>query len=242
MRVHIGIALDDRDRPLPDARPGVYRYELTADRVPLLRMSRRGDGKLQLDQLEHEHPLFREVIQAMVMLSSTTESLQPEDYEGVEQAVAMLVPEVVANCNGFLPDGLLKLDTADGMTQQRPFFTISKAQRQEDLARVVRSLLPRMIDELLKGLANHVAEEIGRLQYLGPLRSYPPRHLAFAQYHDPNWYAGGGYAWDVVRRDARVSEQVNAWLGSKDRLQTPYELRSVNSWDWVTWKYRSGMA
>ncbi len=66
--------------------------------------------------------------------------------------------------------------------------------------------------------------EMSRLQYLGPLRSYPPRHLAFAQHHDPNWYAGGGYAWDVVRRDARVRALVNEWLNSPDRLQTPYEL------------------
>ncbi len=224
MRVYFGIALDDRDRPLPDARPGVYRYELVADEAPLLRMSRRRDGRLQLDRLEHEHPVFREVIRAMVMLSSTTEALQPEDFEGVEQAVAMLVPEVVASCTGFLPDGLPKFAAVEGMTQQGLFFTISKARRQEDLAAAVRSFLPRKIDELLKGLANHVAEEIGRLQYLGPLRSYPPRHLAFAQHHDPNWYAGGGYAWDVVRRDARVRELVNAWLGSADRLQTPYEL------------------
>jgi len=63
-----------------------------------------------------------------------------------------------------------------------------------------------------------------RLRYLGPLRSYPPRHLAFAQHHDPNWYAGGGYAWDVVRRDAEVRKLVNQWLTAKDRLQTPYEL------------------
>jgi hypothetical protein len=56
------------------------------------------------------------------------------------------------------------------------------------------------------------------------LRSYPPRHLAFSQYHDSNWYAGGGYAWDVVRRDAKVRESVNAWLSAPDRLQTPYEL------------------
>lgn len=224
MRVHFGIALDDRDRPLPEAEPGVYRYELEADGAPLLRMSRRRDGKLQLDRLEHEHPVFREVIRAMVMLSSTTESLRPEDYEGVDQAVAELVPEVVATCTGFLPDSLPKYASAEGAAQQGLFFTISKGRRQEDLAAAVRSFLPRKIDELLKGLASHVAEEIGRLQYLGPLRSYPPRHLAFAQHHDPNWYAGGGYAWDVVRRDGSVRELVNAWLGSADRLQTPYRL------------------
>jgi hypothetical protein len=65
---------------------------------------------------------------------------------------------------------------------------------------------------------------VRRLLYLGPLRSYPPRHLAFSQHHDPNWFAGGGYAWDVVRTHDDVRRRVNAWLGDATRLKTPYEL------------------
>jgi len=222
MMIYLGIALDDMDRPLPEAMPEIHTYELHADGESLLRMSRRRDGKLQLDRLDHEHPVFREAIKAMVMLSSTTEALRPEDFEGVDEAVAELVPEVVAANSRFLPDGLARSEsfTPGGQT----LFTISKARRKEDLASAIRSFLPRKIDEMLKGVAVAVSSEIGRLQYLGPLRSYPPRHLAFAQHHDPNWYAGGGYAWDVVRRDARVRGLVNDWLNSAERLQTPYEL------------------
>jgi hypothetical protein len=58
---------------------------------------------------------------------------------------------------------------------------------------------------------------------LGPLRSYPPRTFALAQHYDPHWFAGGGYAWEVVQRNAEVRAAVNAWLGA-DRLQTRYEL------------------
>lgn len=36
------------------------------------------------------------------------------------------------------------------------------------------------------------SNELFRLTYLGPLRSYPARHLAFAEDHDRNWKAGGG--------------------------------------------------
>jgi hypothetical protein len=79
------------------------------------------------------------------------------------------------------------------------------------------------LDELIKGSSQAVAQELKKLQYLGPLRSFPPRHLAFSEHEDANWYAGGGYAWDVVRRDDRVREAVNKWLGS-DKLQTPYKL------------------
>ena len=224
MSIYLGIALDDMDRPLPDALPQIHSYELLADGESFFRMSRRRDGKLQLDMLDHEHPVFSEAIKAMVLLSSTTESLTPEDFEGLGEAIAELVPEMVASSSRFLPDGLAKSDSLGGSFQEGMFFTISKSRRQEDLGAALRSFLPRRIDEMLKGISNAVSDAVGQLQYLGPLRSYPPRHFAFAQHHDPNWYAGGGYAWDVVRRDSKVRRQVNEWLASRERLQTPYEL------------------
>jgi hypothetical protein len=76
----------------------------------------------------------------------------------------------------------------------------------------------------VNGLSDAIEGEIRRLRYLGPLRSYPPRHLAFAQHQDLNWFAGGGYAWDVVRTNPEVRRLVNAWLGDTTRLRSPYEL------------------
>jgi DNA-directed RNA polymerase subunit H (RpoH/RPB5) len=223
MLLNLGIGLDDQDRPLPESIPEIHTYELLADGQSLLRMSRRRDGKLQLDRLDHDHPVFREVIKAMVLLSTTTETIHPEDFEGLDEAIAELVPEVAAKSTQFLPDGLAESNVFSPGGQPR-LFTISKARRKEELSAAVRSFLPRKIDELLRGISQVVTGELSRLRYLGPLRSYPPRHLAFAQHHDPNWYAGGGYAWDVVRRDAQVRKLVNEWLSAPYRLQTPYEL------------------
>lgn len=62
------------------------------------------------------------------------------------------------------------------------------------------------------------------LSYLGPLRSYPPRHMAFAVQDDTNWAAGGGRAWDQMRKSKSLRDEVNTWLGSKERLQTPCRL------------------
>ncbi len=220
----VGISLDDQDRPLPDAIPEVHAYEVVADGKSLLRMSKRRDGKLQLDRLDHEHPVFREVLKAIVETSTTAESIHPSDYEGLDEAITSIVPEIVTSVGRFLPEGLLRSEafTPGG---QMALFPVSRGRRREDLAAAVRFFIPRTIDELISGIGQVVAEELSRLQYLGPLRSYPPRHLAFAQQHDPNWFAGGGYAWDVVRRDTEVRKQVNAWLTAPDRLQTPYELR-----------------
>jgi len=203
--------------------PEVLSYSITTDNAQLLQMSKRRNGKLQLDRLDHEQPLFREVLKAIVETSTTAESIHPSDYEGLDEAIAGIVPDISAMIGKFLPKGLIRSE-ADLEGKQTSLFPVSRGRRREDLAAAVRFFIPRTLDELIKGIGQAVAEELTCLQYLGPLRSYPPRHLAFAQSHDPNWLAGGGYAWDVVRRDAEVRKLVNAWLIAPDRLQTPYEL------------------
>jgi predicted ATPase len=220
----VGIELGDQGEPLQDATPAVMSYEIEADGISLLRMSRRRDGHFQLDRLDHEHPVFRGVIRAIVETATTTEALSAADFEGLNDAIAALVPEITVQVEKFLPIGLVRSEHPVGGTDQPTLFPISRGRRKEDLAAAVSFFLPRTLDELIRGLNDAVARELSRLRYLGPLRSYPPRHLAFSQHHDPNWFAGGGYAWEVVRRDESVRAAVNAWLGSEKRLQTSYEL------------------
>ena len=208
---------------VPSGNPEVLSYEIGGDGKQLLQMSKRTDGKLQLDRLDLEHPLFRDVVKAIVETSTTSETIKPSDYEGLDDAISDIVPEIFAKAGNFIPDGLIKSDDFSE-TGQLSFFPVSRGRRKEDLAAAVRFFIPRKLDDLLKGLMKSIQNEINRLQYLGPLRSYPPRHLAFSQHQDPNWFSGGGYAWDVVRDDPHVRELVNTWLSEKGRLQTPYEL------------------
>jgi AAA ATPase domain len=209
---------------VPSGSPQVQRYEISVDGNSILRMSRRRDGDLQLDQLDHQHPVFRGVIKAIVETATTTEVLTTADYEGVDEAITTLVPNIRAQLGKFLPSGLLPPERLPVVGEQSMLFPISRGHRKEDLAAAMRFFLPRTLDELIRGVNDTVGQELSRLRYLGPLRSYPPRHLAFAQHHDPNWFAGGGYAWDVVRRDEHVRNALNSWLKAPDRLQSPYEL------------------
>jgi hypothetical protein len=222
--ITIGIELDDLGHPRDGAVPQVQTYQIETDGAAVLTMSRRPDGRLQLDRLDYEHKVFRELLKNMVLSATTTESFAPEDFALLREAIDRLVPEVVARVKGFLPQGLLRFEERMTAGGQMAFFPISKGRRKEDLAAAAESYLPWILHELMGGLAEALKGELSRLRYLGPLRSYPPRHLAFAQHHDPNWYAGGGYAWDVLRRDPAVRQAVNAWLGAPERLQTPYQL------------------
>jgi hypothetical protein len=201
----------------------VERFGLVVDEAPLLSMSARPGGVLRLDRLEHQHPAFRELLRGILMLATTTDTVRNEDFGELAGVLDALVPRVTARCRGLVPriEDESEATPADATPELLP---VSRGRRQEDLSRAARLFLPGALRDLVGGLAAAVEAETRRLRYLGPLRSYPPRHLAFAQHHDPNWFAGGGYAWDVVRTREDIRRQVNGWLGDAARLKSPYEL------------------
>jgi hypothetical protein len=237
----LGIELDDQDRPKFGAEPRVDSIEISGDGVELLRMSHRPvpanadslSSYLRLDRLASDHPVFRQVIKAIVENRTTSEEIRPEDFDGIDETISKILPELVIRVDQFFPSNVeLSKSAGEEMTPINMLFPVSKANRQNDLAAAVWFILPRTLNDLIKGLSDALADELKQLQYLGPLRSFPPRHLAFAENEDANWYAGGGYAWDVVRRDDAVRDSVNGWLGS-NKLKTPYKLvvRSLQAID-----------
>jgi len=230
--IALGIELDKEERPRPGAEPRVDSIEIAGDGVELLRMSWRpvaakADGQstaLRVDRLATGHAIFRQVLGAIVENQTTSEQMRPEDFEVASGAIAALLPQLIVRVEQFFPASveLPKAESSE-LSPASMLFPVSRGNRKEDIAQAISFLLPRILNDLIKGLTDAVANELAQLQYLGPLRSFPPRHLAFAENEDANWYAGGGYAWDVVRRDEAVRRAVNNWLGAK-KLKTGYRL------------------
>lgn len=230
VNITTGMPLDDQDQPLPDAMPHVISYELENDKSTLLRMSRRPGNQMALDMLPYKHPVLQRIISALLEGFTTTGTVTEEDLESLEKPIAEIIAGLRAPMGTLFPKGL-KDDSRDeeaGGAKQMSLFPVGRGNREEDLAKAVRFFLPRTLDELIQELNNLLRSEINRFQYLGPLRSYPARHLAFAEHEDVNWHAGGGYAWDVVRRNKEVRDKVNSWLCDAKRLSTPYELSIKN--------------
>lgn len=233
LSIALGIELDDQDRPKPGAEPRVDSVEISGDGIELLRMSRRrsaarDDGvvsTLRVDRLAADHVVFRQILEAIIETQTTSETVRPEDLKAADEAISQLLPDLVVRVEQFFPSAV-ELPKAEGadVPAAGVLFPLSRGNRSEDIAQAVRFVLPRTLNELIKGLSDTLASELRHLQYLGPLRSFPPRHLAFAEHEDANWYAGGGYAWDVVRRNDAVRAAVNGWLGNADKLKTPYKL------------------
>ena len=219
----IGVELEIREFDRGD-RIRVARFVVQADGAPLITMNARAGGPMGLN-LHHGHPVFRELCRAILMFATTAQEIREEDFVPLGEALDALVPGITARTSGLFP----RIDEEAEASEEEMegwggLLPVSRGQRGEDLAGAVRLFVPRALRDLVGGIGEVLESEIRRLRYLGPLRSYPPRHLAFSQHHDPNWFAGGGYAWDVVRINEDVRQRVNRWLGDADRLKTPYEL------------------
>ncbi len=227
--ITIGMPLDDEDKAVAGATPGIISFELESRGEMLIRMSKRPDGNMAVDRLNDEHPVVRQIIIAVLESYTTTQTVTESDYAALKEAIAEIIASLRVTGGTFFPKGVTLKDAQQDENQsQLPFFTVSRGGREEDLTKALRFFLPRSLDDLVSGLTKAVDAELQRIQYLGPLRSYPPRHLAFSEHDDLNWFAGGGYAWDVVRKNASVREKVNSWLNNPERLKTPYELSILN--------------
>ena len=200
------------------------RFVIQVDGRLLLAMSARRDGQLRLDRLDYDHPGFRDVFRAILAVGTTTQQIRNDDLERLGKVLDDVVQGITAKRHGLFPRIEEDSDEAQDPAQIS-LLPISRGRRPEDLAQAARTFLPQVLSDIVGGLSDILETEVRKLVYLGPLRSYPPRHLAFSQHHDPNWLAGGGHAWDVVRTREDVRARVNAWLGDASRLKTPYELQ-----------------
>ncbi len=195
----------------------VESFSLLADGQEVLNMSLRRDGKLILNSLDYTHPLIKQVIDDSVL------TIRAESQPVIEEAINKLVPKITAQIFRLLPESILvdgkSIETGSDYWQLR-----NHEEGKKQLADQISFWLPRVLQDLIRGITESVEREMRRLRYLGPFRSYPPRHFAFARQQDANWEAGGGNAWDTLLINHQVRERVNAWLGDSEKMKTPYQL------------------
>jgi Uncharacterized conserved protein len=199
--------------------PRVMTYKIEADGIPIITMSIRKGGFLRLDTVNNDHPVFKSLIEAIIISSTTTDKVNSKDFDFLNSAIFELTSNILVESPKFLPQGVKGI-----LRESLELLTVSKGQRHENLLAAFKIFFPRLIDEIIRGLNDMVENQINRFRYLGPLRSYPPRHIAFAQYHDQNWQAGGGFAWEEIRKHPELQRKINEWLGDSNKLTTPYEL------------------
>jgi hypothetical protein len=216
--LNVGMPLDDVGQPVPGQSTRLIFYSVERDGRNILRLSRRPDGFMQLDRLGDG------TIQSLsdgVLANYTTLGQAPTDTERAQlrRAAQELVPSLRFRCVRLLPSSIVGMEFAP-----QQLVPVGRDKREEDLANTMRFFLPRAVAELVSDVNRALERQVERLSYLGPLRSFPTRHFGFVDENDRNWFAGGGYAWDVVRTNESVRYAVNRWLGA-EALQTRYRLQ-----------------
>ena len=192
---------------------GLKRFVLKIDDAELLSISARRGRHMGINRIDHKHPILRDLVRRrLLQVTQTRESLDEDFANHLPRMLNLLVPNITAGARGLFPR-IEREFTGDDLYRSRREETVSAMVPIEALS------------DLIACLGTAFEDEIRRLSYLGPLRSYPPRHNVFSQQEDLNRFAGGGYAWDVVRDDPEVRFLVNKWLGDPERLKTPYELQ-----------------
>lgn len=206
--------------------PRVVSYQIIVDGATLLKASLKGSGlnwRMMIDVLDTDHSVMRSLFGAMELSQAASESKTDTSMQSaIKAGVDAVVPSLTLERGKFLSTGL----TAESFSRLKAFQFEENEQRParaDDIEKIVRLFLPNSLQQLIQGLGTAITSQLQDLHYLGPLRSYPARHLAFHEDGNANWLAGGGFAWDVVKQDAAIRRRVNQWLGA-DFMKTPYEL------------------
>lgn len=217
--------------------PVITSYSIAIDGKELFSMGFREEKILRIERLNFDHPVLKDLLKNIIEGGTTLQKVQDSDINISEKIIRKSLTRYRFRCDHFIPNELIKTD--EDMKKQSFIYPVSQGTRDDDVGKAIELFLPRILNDIVSGIWNELSQNLTNLEYLGPLRSYPPRHLAFTESEDHNWRAGGGFAWDILRKDQSVRDKINEWLGNKDRLKTPYrlEIKDFSSLEEITSEY-----
>lgn len=184
--------------------------------------------KLRIAHIDQRYPALQDAIEVMAQVAWPSKIGPIGKAANIDHiANATLRNLVVAD--RFLPNGVFNVRETMAMTDESDS-SAHRYQRDSRRVTVASRILTQAVDNLLRNLSEVVTDQLERLSYLGPIRTYPPRNFVFEEDQDPDWLAGGGQAYEIVRRDKGVRDAINKWLGNADKLSTPYEILAEHFW------------
>lgn len=199
LRLSIGIELDDQDKPIKGEEPKIYSYEVLAGGEEFIKLGYRPEGKFKIDIVNNENILLKRLSKLISEGGINASELS------FEEEIKEIIPDLKFDINSFTPSGISKRLNINSFNNRQVHFI-------------------NFINSFIQFLNRCLNEELQKMEYLGPLRSYPPRIIESAEDNDPNFKAGGGFAWKKVLQDQSLRKKINKWLSSGENLQTPYEL------------------
>jgi len=180
---------------------------------------------LKVDVVNQAHPVIERILKYAADSNLWRPAAAGDRMKALADEVDRLVPDLRIDTDGFLP---LKLVDVKDLA-----FSSAAKDEREEMESAGYTMDVRSTRRFFRVLLNELVSDIGRVardtllqtRYLGPLRSYPPRHIAFTESADLGTHAGGGSAWAELLRNPGVRKKVNAWLSDAKKLKTPYKIK-----------------
>lgn len=203
----------------PDPVP--VEYSMDIEDLPFLKGKYRGAQEgFSIDEIDIDHPLMHGVFMRLAGLQSQRKPLSKKTIACLRRTAKNICAQMRLQGGHLLPKRAVMLEA-------RPKRGTPRDCANTDTIKwvpILEAALPQLIHTLVSTAAERVSDYLRSLSYLGPLRAYPDRSFSLNDQTDPNWRAGGGQAWELLRDEAPLREEVNQFLGKK-HLQTGYEFR-----------------
>jgi predicted ATPase len=248
VRFQIGLPLAANKGQTTSATPQVQAVQLDLEGLELMRLERQPDGRLHSVSMNFEHRVLKAALDKLIehgacrgFIYDGDEDMDKKqraeanekkarlrsELDGIKDAILTDLAKVPFSTDHFLPRGLVpegeELDYSYIYDHDDPAARLDGFE-EEDEHQLIARKLRFVIEQLFEAFREAFSKQLRRISYLGPLRCYPPRHFAGMHDQDPNWFSGGGQAWEVLRREPEVLRTVNRWLTAPERLAKGYEL------------------
>jgi len=221
----VGIQTDDQGNVAQMGYPEVKIVEVYSGEKLILTLMKSSQG-LTIKELDLDFPLFDSAIITTLQILGLT----GHNKLRIKNLVPNVLHRIPLKCQGLsitMTENIEELINA--------FFKYMRNSKVHDKKRstsvaertiedALRTFLSVSLSNLIVFISSETSMFCKKFKYLGPLRSYPPRHIEFSKYNDPNWYSGGIFAWDIIRKNEAIRSKINDWLMNTDRMKTPYKL------------------
>jgi len=209
-------------------RPHLRSFEVHLDGQLILRADiklneDKGTPRYRISKFDTEHPALNSVLQSVRLRVGN--DIEGSDWETEKEWLNFRVRISGGDLGPSTSSKLEFLDSSDAEIQRQ--WEGDRLDPQVSPEEYSKASLAALALFLCQYTAYRVENSLSDFQYLGPLRSYPPRRFLNqdAERDNPTWRASGERAWELLRDDSSVAERVNEWLGP-DYLETGYRLET----------------
>lgn len=221
IRMLISQDLDDQDNPVFGKKPEVTSFEVLANGTKLIKFSINLEGEFKIDLINTSNEIINRYINNMSENHLGPRILEVQISDLLHH-FGVYKDKIIPSNITFDPQSVLTLLKKE----KDEINEYGKSKNKAELLGV--SWFGEFLDLIINNINEHLYEELENIEYLGPLRSYPPRIIEHAEDNNPNYKSGGGFAWKRILEDSVLRERVNKWLSSKENLKTPYTLTVKN--------------